>query len=230
MSHTILVVDDEPNIVELARLYLRNEGFEVETAENGREALEKARSLRPNLVLLDIMMPEIDGIEVCRTLRKEGDIPIVMLTARGDDVDKIVGLELGADDYITKPFNPREMVARVKAVLRRTDGGHKQTKSIDVGDLHIDLLGRDVSVAGKPVQLRTKEFDLLVALAENQGVAMPRDRLLNLVWGQDFFGDSRTLDVHIAWLRDKLSGSTAKISTVWGFGYKMLAPEQVASH
>ncbi len=229
MSNMILVVDDEPNIVELARLYLRNEGFEVESAENGREALDKARALKPKLILLDIMMPEIDGIEVCRTLRKESDTPIVMLTARGDDVDKIVGLELGADDYITKPFNPREMVARVKAVLRRTDAGHKQASVVDVGDLHIDLLGREVSVAGRPVQLRTKEFDLLVALAENQGVAMARDRLLNQVWGQDFFGDSRTLDVHIAWLRDKLSGSTAKISTVWGFGYKMLAPEQVAS-
>lgn len=230
MSNTILVVDDEPNIVELARLYLRNEGFEVEVAGNGREALEKARTLQPKLVLLDIMMPEIDGIEVCRILRKEGDIPVVMLTARGDDVDKIVGLELGADDYITKPFNPREMVARVKAVLRRTDASHKPSKTVDIGDLHVDLPGREVRVAGKPVQLRTKEFDLLVALAENQGVAMARDRLLNTVWGQDFFGDSRTLDVHIAWLRDKLSGSTAKITTVWGFGYKMLAPEEVASH
>jgi len=230
MSNTILVVDDEPNIVELARLYLRNEGFDVEVAETGREGLEKARSLRPKLVLLDIMMPEMDGIEVCRTLRKESDVPVVMLTARGDDVDKIVGLELGADDYITKPFNPREMVARVKAVLRRMDVAHKPSKTIDIGDLHIDLLGRDVRVAGQPVQLRTKEFDLLVALASNEAVAMARDRLLNAVWGEDFFGDSRTLDVHIAWLRDKLSASSAKITTVWGFGYKMLAPEEVGSH
>ena len=229
MSGTILVVDDEPNIVELARLYLRNEGFEVETASNGREALEKARALKPNLVLLDIMMPEIDGTEVCRTLRKEGDTPVIMLTARGDDIDRIVGLELGADDYITKPFNPREMVARVKAVLRRTETGRKPSKTIDIGNLHIDVLGRDVFVGGKQVALRTKEFDLLMALAQNQGIAMARDRLLNLVWGEDFFGDSRTLDVHIAWLRDKLTGSTAKITTVWGFGYKMLAPEQVAS-
>jgi DNA-binding response OmpR family regulator len=171
------------------------------------------------------MMPEMDGIEVCRILRREGDIPVVMLTARGDDVDKIVGLELGADDYITKPFNPREMVARVKAVLRRTDVSRKPSKTIDIGDLHVDLLGREVRVAGTPVQLRTKEFDLLVALASNEAVAMARDRLLNTVWGEDFFGDSRTLDVHIAWLRDKLSGSSAKITTVWGFGYKMLAPD-----
>jgi DNA-binding response OmpR family regulator len=229
MSNTILVVDDEPNIVELARLYLKNEGFDVEVAENGREALEKARTLNPKLVLLDIMLPEMDGIEVCRTLRKESDIPVVMLTARADDVDKVVGLELGADDYITKPFNPREMVARVKAVLRRTDAERRPSKSVDVGDLHVDLLGREVTVAGKVVPLRTKEFELLVALAENPGVAMARDRLLNQVWGQDFFGDSRTLDVHIAWVRDKISASNAKITTVWGFGYKMLAPEQVGS-
>lgn len=229
MSGTILVVDDEPNIVELARLYLRNEGFEVETAANGREALDKTRALKPSLILLDIMMPEIDGTEVCRTLRKESDIPIIMLTARGDDIDRIVGLELGADDYITKPFNPREMVARVKAVLRRTESGRKPSRTIDIGNLHIDVLGREVAVGGKPIALRTKEFDLLMALAQNQGIAMARDRLLNLVWGEDFFGDSRTLDVHIAWVRDKLSGSTARITTVWGFGYKMLAPEQVAS-
>lgn len=229
MSNTILVVDDEPNIVELAHLYLRNEGFRVETAGNGRDALEKARSLKPSLILLDIMMPELDGIEVCRSLRKESDIPIVMLTARGDDVDRIVGLELGADDYITKPFNPREMVARVKAVLRRTEAGRRPSQVIDIGNLHIDILGREVAVAGNPVPLRTKEFDLLVALAQNLGIAMARDRLLNLVWGEDFFGDSRTLDVHIAWLRDKISASTARITTVWGFGYKMLAPEHVTS-
>jgi DNA-binding response OmpR family regulator len=229
MSGTILVVDDEPNIIELARLYLRNDGFEVETAANGREALDKARSLKPNLILLDIMMPELDGIEVCRTLRKDSDVPVIMLTARGDDVDRIVGLELGADDYISKPFNPREMVARVKAVLRRTETGRQPSRTIDIGNLHIDVLGREVSVGDKPVALRTKEFDLLMALAQNQGIAMARDRLLNLVWGEDFFGDSRTLDVHIAWLRDKLNGSTARITTVWGFGYKMLAPEHVTS-
>src|SRR3712207_6011971 len=183
MSRTILVVDDERNIVELARMYLRNEGFAIEAAYNGREALEKARALNPSLVLLDIMMPEVDGIEVMRTLRKETDIPVVMLTARADDVDKVVGLELGADDYITKPFNPRELVARVKAVLRRTDAGPRRPSAIEVGDLTIDLAGREAQVAGRPVQLRAKEFDLLVALAQNSGVAMARDRLLNTVWG-----------------------------------------------
>ena len=222
MTRTILVVDDERNIVDLARMYLRNEGFQIETAGNGREALEKARALHPSLVILDIMMPEMDGLEVCRILRKESDIPVVMLTARGDDVDRIVGLELGADDYITKPFNPRELVARVKAVLRRTEAGTRRPAAIDVGDLHIDVAGREVRVAGKPVQLRAKEFDLLVALAQNVGVAMPRERLLNLVWGEDFFGDARTLDVHIAWLREKIAAATPKIVTVWGFGYKLV--------
>jgi DNA-binding response OmpR family regulator len=222
MSRTILVVDDEKNIVELVRMYLRNEGFEIESAANGREALDKARAIHPSLVLLDIMMPEMDGLEVCRTLRRESDIPVIMLTARGDDVDRIVGLELGADDYVSKPFNPRELVARVKAVLRRSDTTSRRAASIEVGDLHIDVAGREVSVAGKAVQLRAKEFDLLVALAQHAGEAMARDRLLNLVWGEDFFGDARTLDVHIAWLRDKISGATARIATVWGFGYKLV--------
>ena len=227
MSRTILVVDDERNIVELVRMYLRNEGFEIEAAYNGREGLEKARALQPSLVLLDIMMPEMDGLDVARTLRKETDIPVVMLTARADDVDKIVGLELGADDYITKPFNPRELVARVKAVLRRTEAGPRRPSVIQVGDLAIDVAGREIQIAGRPVALRAKEFDLLVALAQNAGVAMARDRLLNTVWGEDFFGDARTLDVHIAWLRDKIAGATAKIQTVWGFGYKLVTQDSV---
>jgi DNA-binding response OmpR family regulator len=228
MTRTILVVDDERNIVELARLYLRNEGFEIEAAYNGREGLEKARSLHPSLVLLDIMMPEMDGLEVFRQLRKSSDIPVIMLTARADDVDKVVGLELGADDYVTKPFNPRELVARVKAVLRRTESGPRKPTSIQVGDLTIDVAGREVQVGTKAVPLRAKEFDLLVALAQNAGVAMARDRLLNLVWGEDFFGDARTLDVHIAWLRDKIEGATARIVTVWGFGYKLVVQDNAA--
>ena len=227
MSRTILVVDDERNIVELARMYLRNEGFDVEAAYNGREGLEKARALHPSLVLLDIMMPEIDGLEVARILRKETDIPVIMLTARADDVDKIVGLELGADDYVTKPFNPRELVARIKAVLRRSEAAPRKPDTITVGDLTIDVAGREIQIAGRKVPLRAKEFDLLVALAQNEGVAMARDRLLNMVWGEDFFGDARTLDVHIAWLRDKIEGATAKIVTVWGFGYKMVTQEHV---
>ncbi len=229
MPGTILVVDDERNIVELARIYLRNEGFHVEAAYDGLEALEKARSVKPSLIVLDLMLPELDGMEVCRQLRRESDVPIVMLTARGDDMDKIIGLEIGADDYLTKPFNPRELVARIKAVLRRIEAARRSQKVIEVGDLRIDILGREVSVGGNPVQLRTKEFDLLMALAQNTGIAMARDRLLNAVWGEDFFGDQRTLDVHVAWLRDKIGASTAKIVTVWGFGYKLVAPEAAAA-
>jgi len=221
VAGTILVVDDEKNIVELARIYLRNEGFQVEAAYDGREALENARAHRPSLVVLDLMLPELDGFDVCRELRKESDVPIIMLTARGDDTDKIVGLEIGADDYLTKPFNPRELVARIKAVLRRSEAAKRPSKVIEAGDLRIDVLGREASVAGTPVPLRTKEFDLLLALAQNTGIAMARDRLLNMVWGEDFFGDQRTLDVHVAWLRDKIGASTAKIVTVWGFGYKL---------
>jgi two-component system, OmpR family, alkaline phosphatase synthesis response regulator PhoP len=229
MAGTVLVVDDEKNIVELARIYLRNEGFTIEAAYDGLEALEKARALKPALIVLDLMLPGLDGMEVCRTLRKESDVPIVMLTARGDDMDKIIGLEIGADDYLTKPFNPRELVARIKAVLRRSETGKRPNRMIDVGDLRIDVLGREASIAGQPVQLRTKEFDLLMALATNVGIAMARDRLLNQVWGEDFFGDQRTLDVHVAWLRDKISASSAKIVTVWGFGYKLTVAEPVAA-
>ncbi len=208
-------------------MYLNNEGFRVEAAYDGREALERARALRPDLVVLDIMMPEIDGLEVCRQLRRESDIPVIMLTARSEDVDRIVGLELGADDYVTKPFNPRELVARVKAVLRRYETGRRPTRILDVGNLRIDVLGRTVAVGSRAVPLRAKEFDLLVALASHTGVAMKRDELLNQVWGADYFGDGRTLDVHIAWLRDKLSAATARIQTVWGFGYKLVAEDDV---
>jgi len=225
MGGTILVVDDEQHIVELLRIYLRNEGFAVEAAYDGAEALEKFRAARPDLVVLDLMLPGIDGMEVCRALRRDSDVPIIMLTAKSDDTDKIVGLEIGADDYLTKPFNPRELVARIKAVLRRTASHQRPVKSIEVGDLRLDLLGREAFVAGKPIQLRAKEFELLSVLMQNAGIAMPRERLLTLVWGEDFFGDGRTLDVHIAWLRDKISASTARIVTVWGYGYKLVGPE-----
>jgi two-component system, OmpR family, alkaline phosphatase synthesis response regulator PhoP len=224
MPSTILVADDEKHIVQLIKLYLTNEGFRVETAADGQEALEKARRLRPDLIVLDLMMPRVDGWEVCRRLRKESNVPVIMLTARTDDVDKIVGLELGADDYVTKPFNPRELVARVKAVLRRTQTAPDQDVTIDSGDIHIDPARREVTVGGRPVQLRAKEFDLLLALAQEQGRVLTREALLSRVWGYEYFGDSRTVDVHVTWLRDKLSGSTAQIQTVRGLGYKLVAP------
>ena len=216
----ILVVDDEKHIVELAKLYLENEGYTVEGAYDGQEALEKARSLKPALIVLDLMLPEVDGFEVCRRIRKEGGIPILMLTARSDDVDKIVGLELGADDYLTKPFNPRELVARVKAILRRYEAS-KLTKRVEIGDLVVDLDRREATVKGKPMRLRTKEFDLLAAFAQNPGIVLSRERLLDIVWGYDYYGGTRTVDVHVAHLREKLTGCSVSIETVWGVGYKL---------
>lgn len=229
MAATILVVDDEKNIVQLARLYLNKEGFRVEAAYDGAQALEKARTLRPDLIVLDIMMPEPDGLEVCRELRKTSNVPIILLTARDDDIDRIVGLELGADDYVTKPFNPRELVARVKAVLRRASQEAPSQAVLEAGNLRLDTASREVTVQGDGVTLRAKEFDLLTAFLRHQGVVLDRERLLQLVWGTDYFGDTRTIDVHVAWLREKLSKAKGvKIETVWGVGYKLVVTGDVA--
>ncbi len=219
---TILVVDDEANIVELTRLYLTNAGYDVLAAHDGQEALRIARTEKPDLLILDLMLPVLDGFEVCRRLRQDGqDIPIIMLTARDDDVDKIVGLELGADDYVTKPFNPRELVARAGAVLRRSE--RKSTRSaLRLGDVTLDVTSRVARVSDEPITLRLKEFDLLAALLENVNIALTREQLLEMVWGYDFYGDTRTVDVHIARLRDKIKGSTLGIETVWGIGYKLV--------
>src|SRR4030088_34951 len=222
---TVLVADDEKNILQLARMYLQAEGFTVDVASNGREALDKVRQGKPDLLVLDLMMPEVDGWEVCRRLRKESDLPIIMLTARGDDVDKIVGLELGADDYMTKPFTARELVARVKAVLRRYSAGKAPEKVLQVGDLRIDPERHEVTIGERPIDLRPKEFELLTTLARNPGVVFDRERLLKLAWGYDYYGDSRTVDVHVTWLREKLRESTARIQTVWGIGYKLVEAE-----
>jgi DNA-binding response OmpR family regulator len=224
---TVLVVDDERNIVQLAKLYLRNEGYQVETAVNGREALEKVKQTSPSLVLLDLMMPEMDGWEVCKQLRRDGDVPIIFLTARDDDVDKVVGLELGADDYVTKPFNPRELVARVKAVLRRYEVGRKPARVVRFADLTIDQDRREFRIGDRLAELRPKEFDLLVTLAGNPGVVFERERLLQLAWGYEYYGDSRTVDVHVTWLREKLAPSGARIQTVWGVGYKLVTADQL---
>jgi DNA-binding response OmpR family regulator len=225
MSGTVLVVDDERNIVQLARLYLNNEGFHVEAAYDGRQALEKARTVRPDLIILDIMMPEVDGLTVCKELRKSSNVPIIILTARGDDVDRVVGLEIGADDYVTKPFNPRELVARVKAVLRRSREEPRPQEVLEADGLRLDVASREVTIDGRAVTLRAKEFDLLAAFLRHQGVVLDRERLLSMVWGSDYFGDSRTIDVHVAWLRDKLEGSRVQIQTVWGVGYKLVVSE-----
>ncbi len=223
MPSTILVADDERNILELCRLYLTKEGYTVETAVDGQDALDRVRRTKPDLVVLDIMMPKVDGIEVLRRLRKDGAMPVIMLTARGDDVDKVVGLEIGADDYVTKPFNPRELVARVKAVLRRTTNRVEADATVEVGDVLIDPARREVTVAGRQVQMRAKEFDLLLALAQENGRVLSREQLISRVWGYEYFGDSRTVDVHVTWVRAKLEGSRAQIQTVRGVGYKVVA-------
>ncbi len=224
---TVLVVDDEPHIVELASLYLRNDGYNVLNAGDGQEALQLIEKRRPDLVVLDIMLPGLDGWEVCRRLRQGGnDVPIIMLTARGEDVDRIVGLELGADDYMVKPFNPRELVARVKAVLRRTEGEAPAGEVLRIGQLEIAADRREVRVAGADVKLRTKEFDLLLALAERPGFVFSRDQLLDRVWNYDYAGGTRTVDVHVARLRDKLEGSGVRIETVWNVGYKLIEEQE----
>lgn len=222
---TILIVDDEPNIVELAKLYLERDGYDVVGVTNGQGALSKQKTLDPDLIILDLMLPDIDGLDVCRQIRAKSTVPILMLTARKEDVDKIVGLELGADDYLTKPFNPRELMARVKAILRRYRMGTKPSETIEIGKLRVDILRHEVTVAGKPLELRTKEFDLMAALAQNLGIVFSRERLLEMVWGYDYYGETRTVDVHINHLRNKLAGSGVDIETLRGTGYKMITTE-----
>lgn len=223
MADTILVVDDEQHIIDLAKIYLEIEGFKVTSCTDGLKALEQISSERPALIVLDLMLPGLDGWEVCRRVRATSDVPIIMLTARSDDIDRIVGLELGADDYLTKPFNPRELVARVKAILRRSVKREKQAADVmlKLDNLVIYPERRIVTVEGKTVDLRVKEFDLLQTLAENKSVVFSREKLLDVVWGYDFAGETRTVDVHIAHLRHKLQGMSPTIETVWGVGYRL---------
>ncbi|MDI7251596.1 MAG: response regulator transcription factor [Actinomycetota bacterium] len=219
----VLVVDDEPNIVELARLYLEKEGFRVTEARSGEEALRLFEELHPALMVLDIMIPEPNGWEVCRRIRSRSTLPIIMLTAREDEVDKVVGLELGADDYLTKPFSPRELVARVKAVLRRTTYSGEPRDVLHADDLVIDASRRRVFQREREVELTPREFDLLYTLALNRGIVLSREKLLERVWGYDYYGDTRTVDVHIRHIRDKLGDNPQEpryLETVWGVGYK----------
>ncbi len=218
----ILLVDDERKITELARMYLEMEGYRVREVHDGERALQAVQQEPPGLIVLDLMLPRVDGYEVCRRVRATSQVPILMLTARDQDVDKIVGLELGADDYLTKPFNPRELVARVKAILRRTQPSF-QSQRMAVGDMTLDLDRREVTVGSRALALRTKEFDVLAVLAQHPRIVFTREKLLELAWGYDFAGETRTVDVHIAHLRKKLSGSTVEIETVTGIGYKLVA-------
>lgn len=225
MPETILIVDDEQRIIDLAQMYLEQEGYIVESSTDGAKAYQKIRTDSPGLIVLDLMLPGMDGLEICRRVRAESDVPIIMLTARSDDIDKIVGLELGADDYLTKPFNPRELVARVKAILRRGGMSEKRTSEsnnvVTIGNVTIDPERRNVKVGAKAIDLRMKEFDLLMTLARDPGLVFSREKLLEIVWGYDFAGETRTVDVHIAHLRHKLEGMTPTIETVWGVGYKL---------
>jgi DNA-binding response OmpR family regulator len=221
-TQTVLVVEDEASIASFVSLYLKNAGYGVKTAATGGEALTQSAADTPALIILDLNLPDIDGIEVCRRLRKTSDVPILMLTARDEDVDKIIGLEVGADDYLTKPFNPRELVARVKSVLRRSAPDRKELENAVLrhGDLLIDAGRREVHVGDEEIQLAPKEFDLLWELLDHRGLVLTRDQLLERVWGYTFAGDTRTVDVHVRQLRRKL-GEASPIVTVWGVGYKV---------
>jgi two-component system, OmpR family, alkaline phosphatase synthesis response regulator PhoP len=224
MPELILLVDDEPSIIRLSRMYLERDGFLVESAGDGEAALEAVARLQPGLLVLDVMLPKLDGLEVCRRLRGENNpIPIIMLTARDEDIDKIVGLELGADDYLTKPFNPRELLARVKALLRRSERYTGATNTtIQLGELIIDPASREARCGPTSLDLRAQEFDLLLTLAENRGRVLSREKLLEMAWGFDYYGQTRTVDVHVGHLRRKLSGSSVRIETIAGVGYKLV--------
>jgi DNA-binding response OmpR family regulator len=221
-AQTVLVVEDEASIASFISLYLKNAGYTVKAVANGSDALAQVESQQPALIVLDLMLPDMDGIEVCRRIRQRSDVPILMLTARDEDVDKIIGLEVGADDYLTKPFNPRELVARVKSILRRSAPAERRPESrvITHGDLVVDAGRREVRVAGDEVQLAPKEFDLLWELLDHRGLVLTRDQLLERVWGYTFAGDTRTVDVHVRQVRRKL-GDASPIVTVWGVGYKV---------
>lgn len=238
MSQKVLVVEDEPALVDTLEYNLLKQGYEVAVAMDGATALDVARRERPDVVVLDVMLPVLDGFEVCRILRQETNVPILMLTARADEVDKVVGLEVGADDYLTKPFSMRELIARVKALLRRVrlareEAGAQATEeqggiaprqeSLVFDDLVIDLGRREVTCGGQPHHLKPKEFDLLVFLARNRGIVLSRDLVLERVWGWDYDGGSRTVDVHVRWLREKIEpdpSQPVRIVTVRGIGYR----------
>jgi DNA-binding response OmpR family regulator len=218
----IVLVEDDPNIADLVDLYLRNAGFRVYQANSGEAGLETVRTRSPRLVILDIGLPgELDGLGVCRELRARSDVPIIMLTARDDEIDRVLGLEMGADDYVTKPFSPRELVARVKAILRRAEAPTRdQPPVLLAGEVEVDLGRREARVDGRAVPLAAREFDLLAYLAENRGLALSRRQLLDGAWGVDWVGDERTVDVHVRQLRKKL-GESLPLTTVWGVGYRL---------
>ena len=218
----IMVVDDDPNINELVKLYLEKEGYRVECYLNGMDSLKAFKVDPPNLLILDIMLPGMDGWDVCREIRKISDIPIIMLTAKGETFDKVLGLELGADDYMVKPFDPKELVARVKAVLRRTNPNRATDEKIEYQNLSVNISNYSINYRGESLEVPPKELELLYFLASHPNKVFTREQLLEKVWGFDYFGDSRTVDVHIKRLREKLqdSDNNWQIKTIWGVGYK----------
>lgn len=226
MANKILVVNDDLNICELLKLYLENDGYVVYTANDGKQAVDMFKNKTPDLVLLDIMLPKMDGWQVCREIRKTSGVPIIMLTAKGETFDKVLGLELGADDYVVKPFDTKEVMARVKAVLRRTKGDSEATedkkKTVIYDNLEINIQNYEMKVKGVPVDTPPKELELIYHFASNPNRVYTRDQLLDEVWGFDYYGDSRTVDVHVKRLREKLEGVSDKwcLKTVWGVGYK----------
>jgi DNA-binding response OmpR family regulator len=220
---TVLVVEDEANIADLVDLYLSRDGYRVLKQATGEGGLAALRDHRPRLVVLDVGLPDIDGLEVCRRIRATSTVPVIFLTARADEVDRVLGLELGADDYVTKPFSPRELIARVKAVLRRVHWERGPSPGMSVGRIHLDQAAREVAVSGQPLDLTAKEFDLLACLMENPGVVLSREELLERVWGSELPEGTRTVDVHVAQLRRKLDDAEA-IRSVRGRGYKLQAP------
>lgn len=223
MATKVLVVDDDINIVKLIRLYLEKEDFAVCTAYNGKEALKVFKEENPSIIILDIMMPEMDGKQVCREIRTTSDVPIIMLTAKGETFDKVLGLELGADDYIVKPFEPKELIARIKAILRRSEANDKpEGDCVSFDKLEVNLSNYELKLDGKILEIPPKELELLYFLASNPNHVFTREKLLEKVWGFDYYGDSRTVDVHIKRLREKLEGIDAnwQLKTVWGVGYK----------
>ena len=226
--HKILIVDDDTNICELLRLYIEKEGFESAIANDGKQALKMFLDYKPDLVLLDIMLPELDGFQVCRAIRKKSDCPIIMLTAKGEVFDKVLGLDIGADDYIVKPFEAKEVIARINAVLRRS-GAAKDDKNrtVEYENLLINLTNYVLKINGQEVDAPPKEMELLFHLAANPNKVFTRDQLLDEVWGFDYYGDSRTVDVHVKRIREKLEGVSKKwrLKTVWGVGYKFEVKE-----
>ncbi|MBP1743396.1 MAG: two component transcriptional regulator, winged helix family [Firmicutes bacterium] len=217
----VLIVDDDENISEVIKMYLENSGYDTKVSHNGREAQEFFLQYKPDLVLLDIMLPSVDGIDVLKWIRKQSEIPVIMLTAKGETFDKVLGLELGADDYIVKPFEPKEMVARVKAVLRRYNVENEDKEVLKFPDLTVDINSYNVVFKGEEIKMPPKEFELLYFLASNKNRVFTREQLLCEVWGYDYPGDSRTVDVHIKRLREKLhGGANWELETVWGVGYK----------